>query len=255
MIMTINILYDWSYPGGWWNELPTPLRWACVNAAQAPMRLLIVDDHPLFRDGLRSLLEARGMDVVAEANNGREALEKARRCQPDVVLMDLRMPEMNGLAATRLLSAEQPQTKVVILTASEDDSDLFEAIKSGAQGFLFKNLDSDDFFRLLDGVGRGEPALTPNLARKLLGEFARTTPDPTPAPETARAQTLTERERRVLDLLVQGITSNRELAARLVVSENTIKYHLRNILDKLHLQNRAQVVAYAVRHGLTERTP
>jgi DNA-binding NarL/FixJ family response regulator len=212
------------------------------------MRVAIADDHPLFRDGLRSLLEARGIEVVGEARNGREALEEARREHPDVILMDLSMPELNGLAATRLISAELPEVKVVILTASEDDADLFEAIKSGAQGYLFKNLDSDEFFRLLDGVARGEPALTPGLARKLLGEFAR----PAPAPRTAAEApvALTDREREVLDLLVQGVTSNRELAERLVVSENTVKYHLRNILDKLHLQNRAQVVAYAVRQGL-----
>ena len=214
------------------------------------MRLLIADDHPLFRDGLRSLLEARGMEVVAEARDGREAVEQARRWHPDVVLMDLSMPEMNGLAATRLLSAEQPETKVVILTASEDDADLFEAIKSGAQGYLFKNLDSEAFFRLLESVARGEPALTPGLARKLLGEFAR--PTPPRAPSESSPEALTEREQEVLELLVQGVTSNRELADRLVVSENTVKYHLRNILSKLHVQNRAQVVAYAVRHGLTE---
>ena len=214
------------------------------------MRVAIADDHPLFRDGLRSLLEARGIEVVGEARNGREALEEARREHPDVILMDLSMPELNGLAATRLISAELPEVKVVILTASEDDADLFEAIKSGAQGYLFKNLDSDEFFRLLDGVARGEPALTPGLARKLLGEFAR----PAPAPRTAAEApvALTDREREVLDLLVQGVTSNRELAERLVVSENTVKYHLRNILDKLHLQNRAQVVAYAVRQGITD---
>ncbi len=214
------------------------------------MRLLIADDHPLFRDGLRSLLEARGMEVVGEARTGLEAVEQARRLKPDVVLMDLSMPEMNGLAATRLLSGSMPDVKVVILTASEDDTDLFEAIKSGAQGYIFKNLESDAFFRLLDGVANGEPALTPGLAKKLLGEFAK------PAPQ-ARAtadqgpEALTEREREVLDLLVQGVTSNRDLAERLVVSENTVKFHLRNILDKLHVQNRAQVVAYAVRHGMT----
>jgi DNA-binding NarL/FixJ family response regulator len=214
------------------------------------MRVLIADDHPLFRDGLRSLLEARGIDVVGEATNGREAVEQTRRLRPEVVLMDLNMPELGGLAATRLISAEQPEAKVVVLTASEDDSDLFEAIKSGAQGYLFKNLASDAFFRLLEGVARGEPALTPGLARKLLGEFAR--PPAPAAPAVEGPQALTEREREVLDLLVQGITSNRDLAERLVVTENTVKYHLRNILDKLHVQNRAQVVAYAVRHGLVE---
>ena len=213
------------------------------------MRVVIADDHRLFRDGMRSLLEARGIDVVGEARNGREAVDQARRLKPDVVLMDLAMPDVNGLAATRLISAESPSVRVVILTASEDDADLFDAIKSGAQGYLFKNLDSDEFFRLLEGVAHGEPALTSGLARKLLGEFAR----PAPAPRAAEpASALTDREREVLDLLVQGITSNRELAERLVITENTVKYHLRNILDKLHVQNRAQVVAYAVREGIVE---
>ena len=141
---------------------------------------------------------------------------------------------------------------MVILTASEEDAHLFEAIKSGAQGYLFKNLASEELFRLLDGVARGEPALTPALARKLLAEFARPAPA-TPAPhEVDRLDALTEREHEVLNLLVQGITSNRELAERLVISENTVKYHFRNILDKLHVQNRAQVVAFAVRQGIVE---
>ncbi len=215
------------------------------------MRVLIADDHTLFRDGLRGLLEARGLEVVGEARNGREAVEQTRRLRPDVVLMDLNMPDLDGLAATRLISAQQPDVKVVILTASEEDADLFDAIKSGAQGYLFKNLAPDELVGLLDGVARGQPALTPALARKLLGEFARP-PAPARAPSVEGPETLTDREREVLDLLVQGITSNRELAERLVVSENTVKYHFRNILDKLHVQNRAQVVAYAVRHGLVE---
>jgi len=172
----------------------------------------------------------------------------ARLHRPDVVLMDLAMPELDGLGATRLLTAELPEIAVVVLTASEDDEDLFEAIKSGAQGFLPKDLEAARFFELLAGVARGEPALTPALARKVLGAFARS--DPKPALSTA--EVLTDREREVLDLLVQGITSNCELAERLFVSENTVKYHLRNILQKLHLQNRAQVIAYAVRHGLIE---
>ena len=216
------------------------------------MRVLLADDHALFRDGLRSLLEARGVEVVGEARNGREAIDQTRRLNPEVVLMDLHMPELDGLAATRLISAEQPDVKVVILTASEEDGHLFEAIKSGAQGYLFKNLAAEELFQLLEGVARGEPALTPALARKLLGEFARHAAA-TPTPHVLEGlAVLTEREREVLDLLVQGITSNRELAERLVISENTVKYHFRNILDKLHVQNRAQVVAFAVRHGMVE---
>jgi DNA-binding NarL/FixJ family response regulator len=214
------------------------------------VRVLLADDHPLFREGLRGLLEARGIEVVGEARTGREAVDLTARLEPDVVLMDLAMPELNGLAATRLISAGNSGARVVILTASDEDADLFEAIKSGAQGYLLKNVSSAELFRLLDSVAVGEPAFTPGLARKLLGEFAK--PAPAPAPRTPTPDVLTEREREVLDLLVQGITSNRDLAERLVVSENTVKYHLRNILDKLHVQNRAQVVAYAARHGLID---
>jgi DNA-binding NarL/FixJ family response regulator len=212
------------------------------------VRVVIADDHLLFRDGLKSLLEARGVDVVAEAQNGKQAVEMARHFKPDIVLMDLTMPEMGGLDATRVLTADESDTRVVVVTASEDDADLFEAIKSGAQGFIPKNLEASQFFELLDGVTRGEPALTPGLARKVLREFAR----PEEPKEEKTSTTLTEREREVLELLVQGITSNKELAERLIVSENTVKYHLRNILDKLHVQNRAQVIAYALRHRLVE---
>lgn len=215
------------------------------------MRVLIADDHALFRDGLRSLLDARGIEVVAEARNGREAVSLAREHLPEIVLMDLTMPEMTGLEATRLISADLPEVKVVVLTASEDDADLFEAIKSGAQGFLPKDIESARLFAMLDGVMRGEPALTPGLARKLLTEFAH----PAPAAAPVAAALLTEREREVLELLVEGVTSNHDLADRLFISENTVKYHLRNILTKLHVQNRAQVIAYAVRNRLVEPSP
>jgi DNA-binding NarL/FixJ family response regulator len=210
------------------------------------VRVLIADDHALFRDGLRSLLEARDVEVVAEARNGTEAIERARELRPDIVLMDLNMPEMGGLDATRILSAEMPEIKTVILTASEDDEDLFEAVKVGAQGFLPKNLEAVEFFELLNRVTGGEPALTPALARKLLGEFRQ------PSGDRSKRAThqLTDREYEVLEYLVAGVTSNKDLASHMSVSENTVKYHLRNILDKLHVQNRAQVIAYAVREGL-----
>ena len=211
------------------------------------MRLVIADDHALFRDSMRSLLTARGLEVVGEAGNGAEAVAQARALRPDIVLMDLAMPEMDGLTATRLISSELPEVKVVVVTASSDDDDLFEAIKSGAEGYLLKDLEADGFFRLLEGVARGEPALTPLLARKLLTEFAK--PD-SAAPKARDPDALTGREMEVLEAMVEGVTSNRALAGKLGVSENTVKFHVRNILDKLHLHNRAQVVSYAFRHGM-----
>ena len=213
------------------------------------MRILIADDHALFRDSLRSLLEAHDLEVVAEAKDGKEAVEMAWETKPDVVLMDLTMPEMDGLEATKQLSAELPDVKVIILTASDDDTHLFDAIKAGAKGYLLKDLESGQFFSLLEGVERGEPALTPAVAHKLLEEFARPKRQ---MKEQYDPDALTDRERQVLELMVQGTTSNRKLAKLLGVSENTIKFHVRNILDKLHLHNRAQVVAYALRKRIVE---
>lgn len=212
------------------------------------MRILIADDHPLFRDGLRSLLIAQGHEVVGEARNGREAVTLARKLAPEMVLMDLSMPEVDGLAATKLISAEMPEIKVVILTASETDATLFEAIKSGAQGYLIKNLEADDFFALLDRASNGEPAFTPALARKLLVEFAKPRSDPAARDQDA----LTAREQEVLELMVEGVVSNRKLAKRLNLSENTVKFHVRNILDKMRLHNRAEVVGYALRNRITD---
>jgi len=217
------------------------------------VRIVIADDHSLFRDGLRSLLGAAGHEVVAEAKNGREAVQLARQHKPEVVLMDLSMPEVNGLEATRLIAAEMPDVKVIMLTASDDDANLFESIKSGAQGYLLKNLEADDFFAMLDRAERNEPALTPVLARKLLQEFAKPADTATAASVPAGEEdpdALTSREREVLELMVEGVTSNRRLAKRLNLSENTIKFHVRNILDKLHLHNRAEVVGYALRNKI-----
>jgi len=210
------------------------------------MRVLLADDHSLFRDGMKSLLRSRRYEVVGEARNGEEAVEATRRLRPDIVLMDLAMPVLDGLSATRLISAEMPQVKVVIVTASEEDANLFEAIKSGAKGYLMKDLKADVFFALLDGVEKDQPALTPALARKLLQELSH----PHAKPRSEDPDALTDREQEVLELLVQGVTSNKKLADRLGVSENTIKFHMRNILEKLHLHNRAEVIAFAARRGV-----
>jgi DNA-binding NarL/FixJ family response regulator len=215
------------------------------------MRIVIADDHALFRDSLASLIATQNHEVVGQASNGREAVELTMRLKPDLVLMDLGMPELDGLEATRLICADAKDTKVVILTGDDDDDKLFEAIKSGAQGYLLKNLEADEFFSLLERVAGGEPGLTPALARKLLNEFAR----PKKAERAEDPDALTDRERQVLELLVQGVTTNRKLAKTLAVSENTVKFHVRNILDKLHLNNRAQVISYAVRHRLVPMPP
>jgi DNA-binding NarL/FixJ family response regulator len=209
------------------------------------MRLLIADDHALFRSSLRSLVEARGHEVVAEAANGLEAVARAQELDPDVVLMDLAMPVLGGVEATRRLLASRPKARVVILTASDDDEDLFAALEAGAQGYLLKDLEADPFFALLEGVLAGEPALTPELSRRILLAFGR-------RGQARRDDSvmLTGREREVLRLMVEGTTSNRQLARRLDVSENTIKFHVRNILDKLHLHDRAQAVSAALRKGM-----
>ena len=213
------------------------------------MRIIIADDHPLFRDGIRSLLQARGHEVLAEARNGREAIELARALQPDLVLMDLGMPEIDGLTATRLISSEMPEVKIFVVTVSGDDDDLYEAIKSGAVGYVIKNVRSELFYELLDAVAEGKQGLPPALAEKVLAEYSDGNEL---AEREIDREVLTRREHDVLALMVAGITSTRDLADHLVISENTVKYHLRNILEKLHLHNRAAVVAHAVRHGLVQ---
>lgn len=216
------------------------------------MRVLLADDHPLFRDGLATLLRARGMDVVGEASNGVEAVEKARALKPDLILMDVNMPQMTGLEATRIVKTERPETKIVILTVSDDDENLFEAIKSGAQGYLLKSLQSQAFFDLLNGVAQGEAPISRGLATKILGEFARHLQQD--EAQAANKEDLTDREKEVLRLVAEGAT-NRDIAGRLNVTENTVKYHLKNILEKLHLRNRAQAVAYAMQTGLLKKSP
>jgi DNA-binding NarL/FixJ family response regulator len=216
------------------------------------MRILLADDHALFRDGVASLLVAWRHEVVGQVADGAAAVEAAVRLRPDLVLMDIAMPGGGGLAATRRLAAEAPGVAIVMLTASEGVDDLFAAIKAGARGYLLKNLESGELRGMLEAVERGEAAITPAIAGRILAELARTEPaGGAAAPEPADPDRLTERELDVLRLVVAGLR-NKEIAARLGISENTVKFHLRNILDKLHAQNRAEVVARAMREGLVE---
>lgn len=212
------------------------------------MRILVVDDHDLFRDGIVSLLNVRGYQVVGEARDGLEAMVRARELKPDLILMDIRMPNMGGLEATRLIKTEMPEIKVVILTMSDEEEDLFSAIKSGAQGYLLKNLKSDVFFELISGVANNEAPISPRMAAMMLQDFSIHTQEPA-SNETQMG--LTDREKEVLQLLAEG-KANKEISSELVISESTVKFHLRNILDKLHLENRAQVIAYASRRGYGE---
>ena len=209
------------------------------------MRVLLADDHALFRAGIASLLKAWGLEVVAQAGDGDEAILQARQLRPDLIFMDIKMPHRNGLEATRAIKAEMPDIKVVMLTVSDDEADLFEAIKSGAEGYLLKNLREGEFAELLARLGQGEPIISPPLARKLLQEFARLKEG---RQETNSDDELTEREKHVLALVARGDT-NREIGAALYISENTVSFHMRNILGKLHLRNRAQVVGWALKHG------
>lgn len=208
-------------------------------------RVLLVDDHALFRDGLASLLTAWDMEIVGQASDGQDGVEKARALRPDLVLMDVNMPRLNGLEATRIIKTELPDTKVVVVTVSDAEENLFDAVKSGAEGYILKNASGEEFGRLLSNLARGEPAMSPGLARRLLDEFARIGSKTRGPGETEEA--LTPREREVLEQVAGGKT-NREVGSILFVSEETVKYHLKNIMQKLHLRNRAEVVAWAIRH-------
>jgi two-component system NarL family response regulator len=214
------------------------------------MNVMLVDDHLLFLEGLQNLLAANDIPVIGVARNGKEAVAAAQRLRPDVILMDIQMPECDGLEATRLIKELLPETKIVMLTMSADDEHLFQAIKYGASGYLLKNLDADEFFALLTGLERGEAPMTRALATKLLTEFAQQAQRPAvDAPVAERVDELSARQLEVLQYIAQGWT-NKEIAETVFITERTVKYHLQEILQKLHLRNRTQAVAYAVRMGL-----
>ena len=232
-----------------------------------PLRVLLVDDHSLFLEGLRNLLVSEGIQVVGLARDGLEALAQARRLRPDVILMDIQMPRCDGVCATRLIKAELPECKVVMLTISEDDQDLFEAVKSGASGYLLKRLDAAEFFTYLAELHAGHPPFSPGLAEKILKEFSQqaVTPEiPTALSDPVAAQAdpartsvspgipLSPRQLQILTLIAKGQIYS-QVAVTIGISERTVKYHMAEILDHLHLQNRAQVIAYAAQSGLVPR--
>jgi two-component system NarL family response regulator len=247
------------------------------------MRVLLADDHTLLLEGLQNLLEAHGIDVVGAAGNGREAAELARQLLPDVILMDIRMPVCDGLTATRLIKSELPQIKIIVLTTSADEQDLFEAVKSGAGGYLLKSMDAESLVEALRDVQQDVPPFAPGLAARLLDEFARSaedaagsagaaahttsgetgssqsggeadesarsaagTPSRPPAEPPDLEEPLSLRQAEVLALVAQGL-SYKEVGARVYLSPRTVKYHMAEIMRKLHMQNRAQVLAHAGR--------
>jgi DNA-binding NarL/FixJ family response regulator len=208
------------------------------------MKVLLVDDHALFLEGIQNLLLARGIEVVGTAGDGLQALERARALRPDVILMDVQMPRCDGLSATRLIKAELPDVKIVMLTVSEENENLFEAIKSGASGYLLKSLDAQTFFDLLLGLERGEVPLSPGVGARILAEFAHGANRPETPPAGEDRAGLTSRQMAVLTLVAQGLTY-KAVGETLCLSERTVKYHMREILDRLHLENRSQVIAWA----------
>jgi len=208
------------------------------------MRVLVADDHSLFRDGVVSLLEAGGFEVVGQFGDGRAAVEAALRLRPDVVLLDLTMPVMTGLEALKEIRAAWPEARVVVLTASDDDESLFQASEAGASGYLLKSLPADQFLDMLLGLERGEAAMTRQTTARLLAGLSRPARTPAATPEA-----LTPQELRLMQYLADGLT-NKAIAQAMSVSENTVKYHIKNILQKLGAQNRTEAATYAVQSGL-----
>ncbi len=211
------------------------------------MRVLVADDHSLFRDGIVSLLQAAGFEVIGQVSDGREALEATLRLQPDLVLLDIAMPGMDGLETLRRIKTERPETRVVMLTVSDDDRNLFEAVRSGAEGYMLKNLTADDFLRLLQGLEQGEAAMTRRMAARLMKEMADLTERSGQA-----THSLTAREIELLQLVAMGL-SNKAIGQRLSISENTVKYHMKNVLQKLDAQNRTEAASIALREGLIKQ--
>ncbi len=226
------------------QEQPAPV-------GDEPIRVLIVDDHALFRRGLVMVLEQeKDIELVGEAGDGHEAIQIAQESMPDVVLMDVRMPRRGGIEATQAIKEAAPHTKILMLTISDEEADLYDAIKAGANGYLLKEIPIDEVAAAIRRVYGGESTISPSMASKLMSEFATMVKKSDEKPVAAQPR-LTDREMEVLKLVAKG-KNNRDIAKDLFISENTVKNHIRNILEKLHLHSRMQAVVYAVREKLLE---
>jgi two-component system, NarL family, response regulator LiaR len=213
------------------------------------IRVLIVDDHTIVRKGIRALLaEIAGIDVVGEAADGKEAIVQADRLHPDVVLMDLAMPKMNGIEATRQIKDRQPESRILVMTSFATDEKVLPAIKAGALGYLLKESAPEDLVQAIRQIRRGESSLHPVIARKVLKELAH------PSDRPATPDPLTEREVEVLGLVAQGL-SNQDIATQLYITPATVRTHVSNIMGKLYLANRVQATLYALREGLATLDP
>jgi DNA-binding NarL/FixJ family response regulator len=210
------------------------------------MRVIVADDHSLFRDGIVSLLEAGGFEVVGQYGDGHAAVEAALRLRPDVVLLDITMPQLGGLEALRQIRVDWPEARVVMLTASDDDDTLFRASEAGASGYLLKSLKADEFLEMLRGIENGEAAMTRQTTARLLAGLSRASHT---APRQPAHDHLTPQEIRLLQYIAEGL-SNKAIAQAMALSENTVKYHIKNILQKLAVHNRTEAAAYAIRTGL-----
>jgi NarL family two-component system response regulator LiaR len=213
------------------------------------IKVFLVDDHAIVRDGIRAVLNTEAnIEVIGEAANGKEAISKVLSYQPDVTLMDLVMPEIDGIEAIRQIIERQPQARILVLTSFATDDKVFPAIKAGAMGYLLKDSDAEDLLRAIHQVHQGESSLHPKIARKLLQEI--TTASSPQEPVGPKVDPLTEREVEVLKLVARG-KSNQEIAQQLVIGEGTVRTHVSNILGKLHLASRTQATLYALKEGIT----
>ena len=215
------------------------------------LRVMVVDDHALFRRGLEMVLSQEpDIELVGEASDGQEAIDRAQEVMPDIVLMDVRMPKRSGIEATAQIKEILPHVKILMLTISDEEGDLYDAIKAGASGYLLKEIPIEEVADAIRTVSAGQSRISPSMASKLLNEFAAMSKASDERPQMPSPR-LTDREMEVLRLVAQGL-NNRDIAKQLFISENTVKNHIRNILEKLHLHSRMEAVVYAVREKMIE---